>query len=110
MEEHRILESTTNVNREQLNFNFQRQFGKAPTHQYFSPGRVNLIGEHTDYNGGRVMPAAIDIGTYFAIRTTTSGNINIYSEAFSDQRTIALDELGTLKAEGNWYEIGRAHV
>jgi galactokinase len=98
------LENTVNMNLEQLNINFQRQFGKVPTHQYFSPGRVNLIGEHTDYNGGRVMPTAIDIGTYFAVRANTSGDIKIYSDAFSNQRTIALDELGTLKAEGQWYD------
>ena len=36
---------------------FTEQFGVAPTGSYFAPGRINLIGEHTDYNGGHVFPA-----------------------------------------------------
>ena len=46
---------------------FEKRFGYEPAKLYFSPGRVNLIGEHTDYNGGHVFPAAISVGTYGAI-------------------------------------------
>jgi galactokinase len=46
---------------------FSSQFGKNPGHIFFCPGRVNLIGEHIDYNGGKVMPCAISLGTYLAI-------------------------------------------
>lgn len=38
---------------------------------FFSPGRVNIIGEHIDYNGGYVMPCAINLGTYFVVRLKT---------------------------------------
>ena len=92
------------IGHEQLADGFQRQFGKDPACTYFSPGRVNLIGEHTDYNGGSVLPVAIDVGTYFAVRSNNSGKINIFSEAFSKQRSISLGNIGKLKACGQWHD------
>src|SRR5690554_6812163 len=50
---------------------------------FFSPGRVNLIGEHIDYNGGLVFPMAIDIGTYGVVSLRQDENIHLYSEGFS---------------------------
>jgi galactokinase len=50
---------------------FQKRFQKKPDHIFFSPGRVNLIGEHVDYNGGKVMPCAISLGTYLAVSKNT---------------------------------------
>jgi galactokinase len=50
---------------------FQKRFQKKPDHIFFSPGRVNLIGEHIDYNGGKVMPCAISLGTYLAVSKNT---------------------------------------
>ena len=47
-----------------LKENFTKVFKEDFEHVYFSPGRVNLIGEHTDYNGGHVFPCALSIGTY----------------------------------------------
>jgi len=50
---------------------FQKRFQKKPDHIFFSPGRVNLIGEHIDYNGGKVMPCAISLGTFLAVSKNT---------------------------------------
>ncbi|HEY6505636.1 MAG TPA: galactokinase [Chitinophagaceae bacterium] len=51
----------------ELEDKFHKLFDKEPEHVFFCPGRVNLIGEHIDYNGGKVMPCAISLGTYLAV-------------------------------------------
>ena len=54
---------------------FQEIYGEdGPVSVYFAPGRVNLIGDHTDYNGGHVFACAIAIGTYAVARAGNSGN------------------------------------
>ena len=51
----------------ELEDKFRELFNKEPEHTFFCPGRVNLIGEHIDYNGGKVMPCAISLGTYMVV-------------------------------------------
>ena len=62
---------------------------------YFSPGRVNLIGEHTDYNGGHVLPCALTNGTYGAARVRKDRKLRLYSENFSNAGVFetSLDDL-----------------
>lgn len=62
---------------------FEKVFGNAQgTKVYFAPGRVNLIGEHTDYNGGHVFPCALTIGTYAVARKNSDGVMRFYSMNF----------------------------
>lgn len=74
---------------------FQSIFGKEAQGSYFAPGRINLIGEHTDYNGGHVFPAAITIGTYGLAGKREDRLIRFYSENFSELGIIevSLDDL-----------------
>lgn len=62
---------------------FEEVFGTGGEYQvYFAPGRVNLIGEHTDYNGGHVFPCALTIGTYAVARKRTDKTLRFYSMNF----------------------------
>lgn len=71
---------------------FERVFGsKEGVKAYFAPGRVNLIGEHTDYNGGHVFPCALDIGTYAAVKLRDDRKIRMYSENIKEIGVIELD-------------------
>ena len=75
---------------------FKKLYGKADgLRTYFAPGRVNLIGEHTDYNGGHVFPCALTLGTYAVVRNREDNKLRFYSMNFASQGIITslLDHL-----------------
>ncbi len=83
------------MKREMLIEAFERSFGIGGTiRTFFAPGRINLIGDHTDYNGGRVLPCALGRGIYSAIRPRSDRRIRLLSAAINDKDIIetSLDE------------------
>ena len=82
---------------------FQEVFGAPAEKHFFAPGRVNLIGEHTDYNGGNVFPCAIDKGTYGLVKKRNDRKFRMYSENFADLGIMefTLDEL-TNEKKHDW--------
>ena len=73
---------------------FAAKFGEQETRAYFSPGRVNLIGEHTDYNGGHVFPCAISLGTYALVADRQDNKTRIFSLNLADKGIIEFDMSG----------------
>jgi galactokinase len=100
----------TQDNRKALREKFIRRFGQSPR-LYQAPGRVNLIGEHTDYNDGFVLPAAIGFCTHAAIATRTDRKIVVHSENFKDTAEFDLDYLPAVR-RGQWsdYIVGVAKI
>ena len=91
------------VNVTDLKKKFTELFGAdGEAKAYFAPGRVNLIGEHTDYNGGHVFPCALTIGTYGIIRKRQDRTIRFYSLNFSDMGIVktSLDDLTPSESAG----------
>ncbi|HEY2118669.1 MAG TPA: galactokinase family protein, partial [Candidatus Acidoferrum sp.] len=80
---------------------FQQRF-REKCKVFRAPGRVNLIGEHTDYNQGYVLPAAIDFSCWVAVAARDDKKLSIYSENFSDE--IAAD----LSSSNSWPRKGWA--
>ena len=90
------LEMIDQKMRQEVLEGFEKTFGKMEdTRAYFAPGRVNLIGEHTDYNGGHVFPCALTIGTYAAAHKRTDRQLRFYSMNFEKVtiKNSSLDDL-----------------
>jgi len=72
---------------------FTVKFGDQPAQVFRAPGRVNLLGEHVDYNGGPVLPAAIDRAVYMAASANTSGIIQLFARDLGEEISISLERL-----------------
>jgi galactokinase len=71
---------------------FSARFGAVPEHIFFCPGRVNLIGEHIDYNGGKVMPCAISLGTCLVVSKNRDMRLRFQSLNFPETADLHLQE------------------
>ncbi len=81
---------------------FQQKFRHAPAHLVRAPGRVNLLGEHVDYNDGLVLPAAIDRATYIAFSPTESDQTALFAADFAEDAFFSLKTLSTkTQADGS---------
>ncbi|RCH55136.1 galactokinase [Mucilaginibacter hurinus] len=85
---------------DRLHNKYEEIFGKKATNDFFSPGRVNLIGEHIDYNGGLVMPCAITFGTYLLV-------------SFNDDqifrfRSLNVEETADIELRGQYHKTGES--
>lgn len=92
---------------EQLKSSFQEIYKKRADSVFFAPGRVNLIGEHTDYNGGYVFPCALSFGTYLLISENDSGKVNFRSLNQADVLSLGSADLRE-RLEKSWvnYPLG----
>ncbi|GAA4077490.1 galactokinase [Amphibacillus indicireducens] len=92
------------MNQENLIKKFNQLFHPTePVRTFFAPGRINLIGEHTDYNGGYVFPAAISFGTYALATKRNDRTIQFYSINFEEKGiiTVELDDL-SYRQDDDW--------
>ena len=91
------------MERNQLLEAFKGQFGYDADRVFFSPGRINLIGEHTDYNGGKVFPCAITMGTYGVVKVREDKEVHAFSGNFPEVGMITFDISDlSFKKEDNW--------
>lgn len=81
---------------------FLEKYGHEPTANYFTPGRVNLIGEHIDYNGGLVMPCAVTLGTWLCMAPNNDQVIRFKSLNFPEEQEFPLQDSYS-KTGAEWY-------
>ncbi len=99
------IDRSTNEAIHRLKALFAELYGGHPT-VYRAPGRVNLIGEHTDYNDGFVMPAALNLYTYVAVTPRPDRRLRVYSENFDEACDVDLDSI-RLGKSGHWSDYVR---
>ena len=91
-----------------LKKHFKKLYGKDADYLFFSPGRVNLIGEHTDYNDGFVLPAAIDKAVYVTIEQVPGTKLFLHSVDFNESVEIELTAIKPVPGHWSTYILGVA--
>ncbi len=96
------------LNKKQLSDFFSAAFGHAPSLVVQAPGRVNLIGEHTDYNDGFVLPAAINYSTWIVVSPRTDRELHVIAKDFGDQKVVInLDAPMQHSPDASWADYVR---
>ena len=92
---------------QELKTAFETAYNQVADAVYFAPGRVNLIGEHTDYNGGSVFPCALSFGTYLLLRKNNTKFVNFRSLNQPEVISLGLNQL-TTPLDKSWvnYPLG----
>lgn len=91
---------------QQVTATFEQRFGSSPTIIIRAPGRVNLIGEHTDYNDGFVLPMAIDRAAWVALRPRNDREVRVYSIDYDEQTDFSLNHFE--KSPSSWVDYLKA--
>lgn len=102
-EEHALLEELSRA--------FRSHFGEKQARLFFAPSRINIIGEHIDYNGGNVFPCALTIGTYALAALNGKQELRLYSLNLDEENTVSLP-LAETQAPDDWtgYVLGVFHA
>lgn len=97
------------ISKQQIAERYTTVFGYAPTHVVRSPGRINIIGEHTDYNEGFVLPTAIDKAIYVGIGKRNDDLIRLYAEDFREYFELPLTDVHPVDKGWPNYVLGVVH-
>lgn len=90
----------SNLERDRIETEFQNRFGEGGR-LFFAPSRINIIGEHIDYNGGKVLPCAIEIGTYGMAKKNDLNTLRLYSINMEYGKELIIDDL-SFRDDRDW--------
>lgn len=94
------------MTKEQIELRYQKVFDEKPLYIVRSPGRINIIGEHTDYNEGFVLPTAIDKGVYVGVSKRDDNLLCLYAESFGESFQVKLNDVSALPNGWQNYVLG----
>jgi len=94
------------IERDQINTRYKELYGQDPDVIAKSPGRINIIGEHTDYNEGFVLPTAIDKAIYVALGKRSDNEIHLYAEDFKESFQTTIEEIAPTQISWPNYILG----